>query len=112
MLMPGSGEEYGEIAEEDVPINTKTAASCESVCVSKVAQDLIGFVCFKSYGTKVFELVRSIMKDRAVKMCLSLWYAYQIARSKREARQTYGSRLLRRSTQFTRIDIVKPTGLL
>ena len=54
ILIPGSGEEYGDIAEEDIPITTKTAMHpVNPYAVSKVAQDLIGFVYHKSYGTQV-----------------------------------------------------------
>ena len=82
ILIPGSGEEYGEIAEEDIPINTKTAMHpVNPYAVSKVAQDLIGFVYFKSYGTKVVR-TRAFNHEgpRRENVFGIPWYAYQIAR--------------------------------
>ena len=50
----GSGEEYGEIFEEELPINEKTILRpVNPYAVSKIAQDFIGFVYFKSYGLDV-----------------------------------------------------------
>lgn len=82
ILIPGSGEEYGEIAEEDIPINTKTAMHpVNPYAVSKVAQDLIGFVYFKSYGTKVIR-TRAFNHEgpRRENVFGIPWYAYQVAR--------------------------------
>ena len=52
ILIPGSGEEYGDIAE-DIPITKTAMHPVNPYAVSKVAQDLIGFVYHKSYGTQV-----------------------------------------------------------
>jgi GDP-4-dehydro-6-deoxy-D-mannose reductase len=82
ILIPGSGEEYGEIAPEDIPINTKTAMHpVNPYAVSKVAQDLIGFVYHKSYGTKVIR-TRAFNHEgpRRDKVFGIPWYAYQVAR--------------------------------
>jgi len=52
--IPGSGEEYGEILPEEVPINENTVLRpVNPYAVSKVAQDFIGYVYFKSYGLNV-----------------------------------------------------------
>jgi len=86
ILIPGSGEEYGEIAEEDIPITTKTAMHpVNPYAVSKVAQDLIGFVYFKSYGTKVIR-TRAFNHEgpRRENVFGIPWYAYQIARIEAE----------------------------
>jgi GDP-4-dehydro-6-deoxy-D-mannose reductase len=52
--IPGSGEEYGEQTEEELPI---TAASVlrpvNPYAVTKIAQDLISYVYHKSYGINV-----------------------------------------------------------
>ena len=81
ILIPGSGEEYGDIAEEDIPITTKTAMHpVNPYAVSKVAQDLIGFVYHKSYGTQVIR-TRAFNHEgpRRDKVFGIPWYAYQIA---------------------------------
>lgn len=52
--IPGSGEEYGEINESELPINDETVLRpMNPYAVTKIAQDLIGYVYFKSYGTNV-----------------------------------------------------------
>jgi GDP-4-dehydro-6-deoxy-D-mannose reductase len=52
--IPGSGEEYGEVSEADLPITPETKLQpVNPYAVSKVAQDLIGYVYFKSYGLNV-----------------------------------------------------------
>ena len=52
--IPGSGEEYGDIKESDLPINPMTVINpVNPYAVSKVAQDLIAKVYFDSYSTKV-----------------------------------------------------------
>lgn len=50
----GSGEEYGEIHETELPITEKTILRpVNPYAVSKIAQDLIGYVYYKSYGMNV-----------------------------------------------------------
>ncbi len=52
--IPGSGEEYGEIKESELPINSETVLRpVNPYAVTKIAQDLIGYVYYKSYGTNV-----------------------------------------------------------
>jgi len=54
ILIPGSGEEYGELDEKDMPITESTVLKpVNPYAVTKVAQDLIAFVYFKSYGINV-----------------------------------------------------------
>ena len=54
ILIPGSGEEYGEVKKEDLPITIKTPLNpVNPYAVSKIAQDLIGYTYFKSFGTGV-----------------------------------------------------------
>ena len=53
-FIPGSGEEYGDIPENEIPINENTLIRpVNPYAVSKVAQDYIGYVYFRSYGLNV-----------------------------------------------------------
>ena len=57
ILLPGSGEEYGEVSESDLPITKNTPLRpVNPYAVTKIAQDLIGFVYFKSYNLNVIRL--------------------------------------------------------
>jgi len=81
-LIPGSGEEYGEIYEEELPINENTILRpVNPYAVSKIAQDLIGFVYFKSYGLNIIR-TRAFNHEgpRRDYIFGVPWYAYQIAR--------------------------------
>ncbi|MCX5749217.1 MAG: GDP-mannose 4,6-dehydratase [Candidatus Saganbacteria bacterium] len=50
----GSSEEYGLVTEKDIPINEDVQLRPLSpYSVSKVAQDLLGYQYFKSYGMKI-----------------------------------------------------------
>ena len=53
--------------------------------MTKIAQDLINYVYFKSYGTKVIRTRTLIMKVQGEKMGISS-YAYQIARIEKDCR--------------------------
>jgi GDP-4-dehydro-6-deoxy-D-mannose reductase len=80
--IPGSGEEYGEIAEEELPITPETVLRpVNPYAVSKIAQDLISYVYFKSYGIGVIR-TRAFNHEgpRRDKVFGIPWYAYQIAR--------------------------------
>lgn len=80
--IPGSGEEYGEILEEELPIQPTTVMRpVNPYAVSKIAQDLIGYVYYKSYGVKVIR-TRAFNHEgpRRDKVFGIPWYAYQIAR--------------------------------
>ena len=80
--IPGSGEEYGEIHEDELPIRPTTVMRpVNPYAVSKIAQDLIGYVYFKSYGVKVIR-TRAFNHEgpRRDKVFGIPWYAYQIAR--------------------------------
>ena len=79
--IPGSGEEYGEIKENELPINPETVMRpVNPYAVSKIAQDLIGYVYFKSYGVNVIR-TRAFNHEgpRREKVFGISWYAYQIA---------------------------------
>lgn len=53
-FIPGSGEEYGEILPEELPITEKTVLRpMNPYSVTKIAQDFIGYVYYKSYGLNV-----------------------------------------------------------
>ena len=80
--IPGSGEEYGEINENEVPIKEETVLRpVNPYAVSKIAQDLIGYVYFKSYGINVIR-TRSFNHEgpRRDNVFGISWYAYQVAR--------------------------------
>ncbi len=82
ILLPGSGEEYGEVDKSDIPITDKTALQpVNPYAVSKIAQDLIGFVYFKSYGLPVIR-TRAFNHEgpRRDNVFGIASYAYQIAR--------------------------------
>ena len=80
--IPGSGEEYGLVYEDELPINDKSVLRpVNPYAVTKVAQDLIGYVYHKSYGIKVVR-TRAFNHEgpRREKVFGIPWYAYQIAR--------------------------------
>jgi len=79
--IPGSGEEYGEIAEDELPITPMTVLRpVNPYAVTKIAQDLIGYVYFRSFGTRVIR-TRAFNHEgpRRDKVFGIPWYAYQIA---------------------------------
>lgn len=50
----GSSEEYGDVLEEELPIKeTNALRPLSPYAVSKVAQDLLAYQYFKSYGTRI-----------------------------------------------------------
>ena len=57
VLLPGSGEEYGDVEEADLPITPETVLRpVNPYAVSKVAQDLLGYEHHRSYGLHVVRL--------------------------------------------------------
>ena len=62
--LPGSGEEYGDIKEKELPINPDTVLRPVSYAVTKIAQDLIGYVYFAHMASKSFGRALLIMRDR------------------------------------------------
>lgn len=82
ILIPGSGEEYGEILEDELPITENSILRpVNPYAVTKVAQDLIAQVYFLTYGLNVIRL-RSFNHEgpRRDYVFGIPWYAYQIAR--------------------------------
>lgn len=82
ILLSGSAEEYGEVSEKDIPISEKTFLQpVNPYAVSKIAQDLIGYVYYKSYGLNVIR-TRAFNHEgpRRDNVFGISWYAYQIAR--------------------------------
>lgn len=80
--IPGSGEEYGEIYENELPINLSTPLRpVNPYAVSKIAQDLIAYVYFRSYGLNVIR-TRAFNHEgpRRDRVFGIPWYAYQIAK--------------------------------
>lgn len=94
-LIPGSGEEYGEIFEDELPISEETLLRpVNPYAVSKIAQDMIGYVYFRSYGSNVIR-TRAFNHEgpRRDYVFGVPWYAYQIARieaGKQEPLLTHG----------------------
>ena len=81
--LPGSGEEYGDVGEDELPITPETVLRpVNPYAVTKIAQDLIGFVYFRSYGTQVIR-TRAFNHEGPRRMHVFgiPWYAYQIARA-------------------------------
>jgi GDP-4-dehydro-6-deoxy-D-mannose reductase len=80
--IPGSGEEYGEIYDHELPITLDTTLRpVNPYAVSKIAQDLISYVYFRSYGLKVIR-TRAFNHEgpRRANVFGIPWYAYQIAK--------------------------------
>lgn len=80
--IPGSGEEYGDIHPEELPIDEFTVLRpVNPYAVTKVAQDLIGYVYFRSYGIPVYR-TRTFNHEgpRRENVFGISSYAYQIAR--------------------------------
>lgn len=79
--IPGSGEEYGEIYKNEIPITEETVMRpVNPYAVSKIAQDLIGYVYQKSYNLNIIR-TRSFNHEgpRREKVFGISWYAYQVA---------------------------------
>jgi len=81
-LIPGSGEEYGEIYEKELPISEETVLRpVNPYAVSKIAQDFIGFVYFKSYGLNIIRTRAFNHEGPRRDYVFGIpSYAYQIAR--------------------------------
>jgi len=82
ILIPGSGEEYGEIHENELPITEDSILRpVNPYAVTKIAQDLIANVYHASYGINVIR-VRSFNHEgpRRDNVFGIPWYAYQIAK--------------------------------
>lgn len=82
VLIPGSGEEYGDVAEEELPITPATPLRpVNPYAVSKVAQDLMGYEHHRSYGLHVVR-VRAFNHEgpRRDKVFALPSFAWQLAR--------------------------------
>ena len=80
--LPGSGEEYGEINENELPINEDTILRpVNPYAVTKIAQDFIAYVYFRSYGLKVIR-TRAFNHEgpRRDKVFGLPMYAFQLAK--------------------------------
>ena len=85
ILIPGSGEEYGEIPENELPITEKTTLiPVNPYAVTKIAQDLISHVYHITYGLNVIR-VRAFNHEgpRRDNVFGIPWFAYQIAKIER-----------------------------
>ena len=85
LLIPGSGEEYGDVAPDDLPLTPRTPLRpVNPYAVSKVAQDLLGFEHHRSYGLHVVR-VRAFNHEgpRRDRVFALPSFADQIARAER-----------------------------
>jgi GDP-4-dehydro-6-deoxy-D-mannose reductase len=85
ILLPGSGEEYGDVAPGELPIRPETPLRpVNPYAVSKVAQDLLGYEHWRSYGIHVVR-VRAFNHEgpRRDRVFALPSFAYQIARIER-----------------------------
>ena len=85
ILIPGSGEEFGEIYENELPITEETILRpVNPYAVTKVAQDMIGYVYHRSYGMNVVR-TRAFNHEgpRRSHVFGIPWYAYQVVRIER-----------------------------
>lgn len=81
-FIPGSPEEYGDVPEDELPIREESVLRpVNPYAVSKMAQDYIGYVYFRSYGLNVIR-TRAFNHEgpRRDYVFGVPWYAYQIAR--------------------------------
>lgn len=80
--IPGSGEEYGEILPGELPIKEDTILRpVNPYAVSKIAQDYIGYVYFRSYGLNIIRTRAFNHEGPRRDYVFGIpWYAYQIAR--------------------------------
>jgi GDP-4-dehydro-6-deoxy-D-mannose reductase len=79
--IPGSGEEYGNVDESHIPITEETIMHpVNPYAVTKIAQDLIGYVYYQSYGINVIR-TRAFNHEgpRRDKVFGIPWYAYQVS---------------------------------
>ena len=95
ILIPGSGEEYGEIYEHELPIKEDTILRpVNPYAVSKIAQDFIGYVYFRSYSSNIIRTRAFNHEGPRRDYVFGIpWYAYQIARieaGKQEPILTHG----------------------
>lgn len=94
-FIPGTPEVYGDIHENELPIKEDTVLRpVNPYAVSKMAQDYIGYVYFRSYGLNVIR-TRAFNHEgpRRDYVFGVPWYAYQIARieaGKQEPVVTHG----------------------
>ncbi len=80
--LPGSGEEYGEISKNELPIDENTILRpVNPYAVTKIAQDFIAYVYYRSYGLKVIR-TRAFNHEgaRRDKVFGLPMYAYQLAK--------------------------------
>ncbi|MBI5201887.1 MAG: GDP-mannose 4,6-dehydratase, partial [Elusimicrobia bacterium] len=83
--IPGSGEEFGDVPEKELPITETTVLKpVNPYAVSKIGQDLIAYVYFRSYGLPVIR-TRAFNHEgpRRDRVFGIPWYAYQVARVER-----------------------------
>jgi len=82
ILIAGSPEEHGDIKAEELPITESTVLRpVNPYAVTKVAQDLIGYVYHRSYGMNIIRTRAFNHEGPRRDYVFGLpWYAYQIAR--------------------------------
>jgi GDP-4-dehydro-6-deoxy-D-mannose reductase len=85
MLIAGSSEEYGLVYEEEIPIKeTNQLRPLSPYAVSKVAQDLLGYQYFKSYGMRIVRTrAFNLIGPRSGEKIVSANFAKQIVKAER-----------------------------
>jgi len=82
VLIPGSGEEYGEVKEDELPINEKTILRpVNPYAVTKISQDLISYVYHITYGLNLVR-IRAFNHEgpRRDNIFGIPWYSFQLAK--------------------------------
>ena len=88
-LIPGSAEEYGELEEDQMPINENSPLKpVNPYAVTKIAQDLIGHVYHKSYGLNVIRCRTFNHEGAGRENVFGISsYAYQIAKIEKDLQE-------------------------
>ncbi len=81
-FIPGTPEEYGDVPENELPIKEdSTLRPVNPYAVSKMAQDYIGYVYFRSYGLNIIRTRAFNHEGPRRDYVFGIpWFAYQIAK--------------------------------
>ncbi|MDI6721185.1 MAG: GDP-mannose 4,6-dehydratase, partial [Candidatus Aenigmarchaeota archaeon] len=114
ILITGSSEEYGLVYENEIPIKeTNPLRPLSPYAVSKIAQDLLGFQYFKSYGMKIIRTrAFNIIGPRSGEKIVMAAFAKQIAEIEKGANPVIHVGNLNAKRDFTDVrDIVRAYDL-
>ncbi|MBI2579901.1 MAG: GDP-mannose 4,6-dehydratase [Candidatus Aenigmarchaeota archaeon] len=110
ILITGSSEEYGLVMPDELPIKeTNPLRPLSPYAVSKIAQDLLGFQYFKSYGMKIIRTrAFNIIGPRSGEKIVMAAFAKQIAEIEKGASPVIKVGNLSAQRDFTDVrDIVR-----